>query len=423
MKTPSPPVIKPLSVDNLALPDKLTMPNGIPLYMMDSGVGDVLRIDILMRGGYAVQQLPLQAMFTNRMIREGTKDFNGKKIVGMLDYYGAWIDMYSSQNCNHITLYTLNKHLLPLLGLLESMLKRPLFPQSNLDIVRSSNKAFFVTNNRKVDVVAQRHFENALWGDNHKLGHIVCAEDYDAITREALSQYYSGNYGSDNMTIFLSGRIEDKVIASVEMMLGTDRWGGDMSPHPSVLPPVSLPGRRNIHIDGSLQSGIKVGCMLMDADDSDFQDFRFLTVLLGGYFGSRLMSSIREEHGYTYHIEAELDAYGKRNAFMISTETANEYVAPLFKVLYSELERLRNEPVSQSELELVRNYTIGELCREYEGISQKAEVFINVWLSGQPFESVNRYLETIRTITPYRIQELACKYLDPEKMIEVVAGL
>jgi predicted Zn-dependent peptidase len=134
------------------------------------------------------------------------------------------------------------------------------------------------------------------------------------------------------------------------------------------------------------------------------------------------MSNIREDNGYTYHISAEMDAYGHRNAFMVSSEAANEYIEPLVKEVYRELDRLVDEPVDEAEIELVRNYIMGELCREYEGQSAKSEVFINAWLSGTDFSSVNRYLDEIKSVTPADLQRLAREYFKKENMIEVVVG-
>ena len=130
---PQPPIIKPMSLDHLTLPHQLTMPNGVPLYQLDGADKGVVRFDLLFKGGYAVQDKPLLAMFTNRMLREGAGELTAAEISHRLDYYGAWIDMYSSQNCNHITLFTISKHFVPLLEVLEDMVKRPLFPQDNLD--------------------------------------------------------------------------------------------------------------------------------------------------------------------------------------------------------------------------------------------------------------------------------------------------
>lgn len=418
-----PPVIKPLSLEYLTLPRLVTMPNGVPLYILDGADKGVVRFDLLFKGGYAVQSKPLLAMFTNRMLREGTAQRTAAEISQKLDYYGAWIDMYSSQNCNHITLYTMSKHFVPLLEVLEDMVKYPVFPQDNLDTVRNNNKAHFAVNSQKVDIVSQRFFENSLWGSEHPLGHVVEAADYDAITRADVMDYYANYYGSCNCTMFVSGSVNDAMLEALTSGLGRGKWGCEQQCHAAEIAlPLPLPGHRNIPVSDTMQSAVKMGFMAMDAAHPDFSKFRFLCVLLGGFFSSRLMSNVREENGYTYHIAAELDAYGHRNAFMVSSETATEYVEPLIKEVYNELERLINEPVGEEEIELVRNYIMGELCREYEGQSAKSEVFINTWLSGSDFASVNRYLDEIKSVTPADLQRLAREYFKRENMIVIVAG-
>ena len=403
------------------MPQKQVLSNGLPIYVIKGGTQDVLRIDLLMRGGYGVQQYPLQALFTNRMLREGTADYSAEEISRMLDYYGAWIEMYSLQDCNRITLYTLGRHLEPMLDMLESMVKRPLFPQKNIETIRANNKAFYHINSRKVDVVAQRYFEQSLWGKEHPLGHIVSADDYDVITYDLLRQYHTAYYGSSTMAMFLSGNVDDKSVAEVEKRFAQD-WGCGNVVSKKIAPPVPEAGYKKIALEGVLQSGVRVGRMVMDTSHPDFHRFRFLTVILGGYFGSRLMSNIRERNGYTYHIEAEIDAYGARNAFMISTEADNEYINPLLSEIDKELAILRNEYISKEELELVRNYTFGELCREYEGVLPKAEVFISMWLSGQPFEAINEYLDIVSTVTAEELRSLAREYLLPETMSQIVVG-
>lgn len=417
------PKIYPMEIDNLPLPRKIVLSNGVPLYVMQGGTPQIVRLDLLFKGGYAIQQQPLQALFTNRMLREGTEDFTSDEISQRLDFCGAWVEMYSSQNCNHITLHTLRKHLSPLLSMLESMLKRPLFPQTKLENVRSSNKAYFEVSSGKVGNVSQRHMEQMLWGEQHPLGHIVTVDDYDAITRDCLQYYHRNVYSSETLTLFMSGGIDDASVAEVEKYFGSEQWGSGSLLSSSVLPSAQpILGRRKVSMPGVMQSGVKIGCMVMNADSPDFLKFRFTTVLFGGYFGSRLMSNIRERNGYTYHIEACLDEFGSNNALVITSETANEYVDKLIGEVYAEMASLRTKPVSEEELSLVRNYTMGELCREYEGVSAKAEVFINMWLSGMPFEAVNEYLDVIRTISAGDIQEMACKYLLPQNMSEVVVA-
>lgn len=411
-------------MQNIKLPQKLQLSNGVPLYLINEGVREVIRLDLLFSGGYAVQSRPLQALFTNRMLREGSSVLNAAAVSRKLDSCGAWIETYSSQNCNHITLYTLRKHLPELLKMLAEIVKNPAFPQKNLEVVRRANKSHFFVNSRKVDVVAQRHFEKAIWGSEHKFGRLVCAEDYDAVTVQLLQEYYEKVYGSQNCTIFLSGRFDDYTVEQLSTYFGNERWGASSPVVIPDCPPLSpMRGRVEAKVDDTMQSGIKIGAMAMDSSHPDFYVLKYLSVLLGGFFGSRLMTNVRERNGYTYHIEADVAAFGSRNAFSVTSEAANEYVQPLIDEVYNEFRRLQTEPVGAEEMEKLRNCTLGELCREYEGALAKADVFINTWLSGEPFDGVNSYLNVVRTATSEDFMRLACKYLLPENMVEVVAGV
>ena len=408
----TPPLVRPFGKLDIVHPERRSMKNGMPLNVINVGNQEVVRLDILVGGGQWHQTLPLQAMFTNRMLREGAGNLSSDEISRKLDYYGAWIECYSSQKCNHIVLYCLSKHFEPLLTLLETIVKEPLFPEDNLEVVRRNGKAHFEVNSKKVDILAQRHFEHALWGENHPLGHIVETADYDNITRDDLLSYHQKVYNNGNLALFVSGDVSEVEISAVENVFGNGEWGGECKSRDVFVDYcLSKPGRCNIRVEGTVQSAVKIGFMAMDVSNPDFHKFRFLTVLLGGYFGSRLMSNIREENGYTYHISAEVDAYGKRNAFMISSETANEYVEPCIKEIYKELERVCNEPISESEVEHVRNYILGEMCRECEGLTAKSEVFVNAWLSGESFASVNEYLEVVKNVTAAELNRVAKEYL------------
>ena len=413
-----------MEMNDLALPVTRVMPNAVQMHVLNGNVGGAVRLELLFKGGYAVQDKPLQATFTNRMLREGAGSMSADEISRKLDFYGAWIETYSSQNCNHVTLYALSKHFPKLLEMLEIIVKEPIFPEENLDVIKRNAKGYYAVNSQKVDVVSQRHFENALWGVEHPLGHIVELDDYDAITRDDLLGYYATVYGSRNCSVFISGCVDEALLDAVEKHFGKEEWGAPSKLCDVVVPlPDTVTGRRNVPVEGAMQCGVKIGFMAMDSGNPDFFKFRFLTVLLGGYFGSRLMSNVREENGYTYHISAEIDAYGRRNAFMISSETANEYVELCIAEIYNEIAKLVNGTIPKEEVEHVRNYILSEMCREIEGLTPRSEIFVNSLLSGDGFASVNSYLDTVRTITAEELQEMARKYLKKDSMIEIVAGV
>ena len=115
------------------------MKNGIPLYILNAGDNEVVRIDLLIEGGRWQQNQRLQALFTNRMLREGTRRYSAAAIAEKLDYYGAWLELSSSSEYAYITLYSLNKYLPETLDIFESIVKEPLFPEKELGVIIDSN--------------------------------------------------------------------------------------------------------------------------------------------------------------------------------------------------------------------------------------------------------------------------------------------
>ena len=147
-----------------------------------------------------------------------------------------------------------------------------------------------------------------------------------------------------------------------------------------------------------------------------------MTTVFGGYFGSRLMSNIREDKGYTYGIVAGILSYPGCSILGISTETDNQHVEPLINEVYHEMDRLQNERVPEEELEMVRSYMLGDMCRAYERAFSLSDAWIFIETGQLDDDFFDRSVNSIRGISSERLQDLAQKYFIKEKLIEVVAG-
>lgn len=84
-------------------PERIKLPNGVPLSVLNAGDNEVTRIDLLMAGGRWQQKQPLQALFTNRMLREGTRRYDAARIAEKLDYYGAWLELSSASEYAYLS--------------------------------------------------------------------------------------------------------------------------------------------------------------------------------------------------------------------------------------------------------------------------------------------------------------------------------
>ena len=215
------PEIQALKKFHILPPVRTTLPNGIPLAIVNAGEQEVVRIDILFAGGRWQQSQKLQALFTNRMLREGTRKYTAAIIAEKLDYYGSWLELSSSSEYAYITVYSLNKYLAKTLEVVESMVKEPLFPEKELHTILDTNIQQYLVNTSKVDFLAHRGLLQTLYGAQHPCGQIVVEEDYHAITPEVLRGFYDRHYHSGNCSIFLSGKVTEDTIRRVTDTFGT----------------------------------------------------------------------------------------------------------------------------------------------------------------------------------------------------------
>lgn len=405
-------------------PELYTLPNGIPLYILDACDCEVTRIDVLMEGGRWHQKQPLQALFTNRMLREGTRRYTAAQIAEKLDYYGAWLDLASASEHTYVTLYSLNKYLPNTLDLLESIIKEPVFPADELKVIINNNIQQFLVNSSKVEFLAHRGLVKAVYGSAHPVGYVVQEDDYRKITSETLQQFYDNFYHSGSCSIYLSGRITPDCIRRVESVFGTGIFGSHWQKVEKIhYLPVSTTERRVfIELPDALQSAVHIGGLSLDRCHPDYLKMRVVITLLGGYFGSRLMSNIREEKGYTYGIAASLMTYPDHGMLAISAETTNEYVDPLISEVYHEIDRLQNELVSDEELKMLKNYMLGDMCRSYESAFSLADAWISLQVSGLSSYYFAEALNAVKNITPDEIRELSQKYICKESLKEIISG-
>jgi predicted Zn-dependent peptidase len=330
----------------------------------------------------------------------------------------------SSPNCGFITLYSLNKYFPHTLAIIADMLMNPTFPEKELGVVLEANRQQFLVNSERVEVIARKQFNRSLFGEAHPFGRFAIESDYGQITSEVLREFYRKYYHSGNCKVYVSGKVTPDIIRCIEERLGDAPWGEVkpvlplelIEPHPTT--------QKHIFVEkaDALQSSLKMGCFMVDRLHPDFLKARAMVTLFGGYFGSRLMSNIREDKGYTYGIGAGVVNCPGSGIMAITTEADNQYIDAIIQEVYHEIDRLCNDLAPREEIEMVRSYMLGDFCRSYEGPFSLSEAWIYVETAELDDEFFTRQVDSIRSITAEEIRDLAQRYLCKEKLIEVVAG-
>lgn len=398
--------------------------NGIPLYLLNTGEEEVIRVDIIFSSGSWEQTKKMQAMITNLLVKEGTAQYTSAQIAEKIDFYGASIQTTATHHHSFVTLYVLNKHAEIMFDLLQELVKAPSFPESELRTTLTRRKQAYYTEREKVQYLASRAFLSALYGADHPYGRNIEEADFDQLAANDLRTYHQQHYHSGNCRILISGKITDSISQSIERHLGDEPWGNYTLSHtsPDFRPTPSAEHRLLIPKEQALQSAIRLGIPCIHRKHPDFPKLKVVNTLLGGYFGSRLMSNIREEKGYTYGIGSGITVYQNAAYLCISTQTACQYTQPLIEEAYKEITRLQQEPVSQDELNMVKNYMIGEFCRSLESPFSIAEAYLSLLLASIDTNYLHYQIDCIKRITPEDILKGANDYLPLDSFYEIVAG-
>lgn len=402
-------------------PTKSILPNGIPLYIINTEGQDAIRIDFVFRSGQWQQFKKLQALFTCRMLREGCRGYNSSEFAERLDYYGAWLELNVGMNRTFVTLYTLKKFFAPTIELVHRMLTEPIFPEEKLQLIRSNNKAQLLVNLQKGDVRAMRTLRKNIYGSGHPCGMQTMPEDYDTLQRSHLMEFYSQHYSAYNCSIYLSGNVDESTVERIETLFGKPYWGNACSTGPrdfAIVPEGD--DCTIIHQENTLQSSIRIGKLMMDVKDEDYLVMRILTTVLGGYFGSRLMKNIREKKGYTYHIGADLITNTSQVMFLVYSEALIDKHEEILNEVRCEMRRLTEEPVPEEEIDMVRNYMLGEICRNYEGPFSLTDAYIFIDHLGLPDNHIEQTIKAIQETSVSRLQQTACRYLGTESLKTVI---
>jgi predicted Zn-dependent peptidase len=237
-------------------------------------------------------------------------------------------------------------------------------------------------------------------------------------------EFYRKHYHSGNCSVYVSGKVTPEIVRCIERNLGDEPWGiiGKVAPLEYFEPKQTSEKRVFVEKLDALQSSLKMGCFAMDRLHPDFLKTRAMVTLFGGYFGSRLMSNIREDKGYTYGIGAGVVNCPGSGVLAITTEADNQYIEAIIGEVYHEIDRLQNDLVPSEEVEMVRSYMLGDFCRAYEGPFSLSEAWIYTETAGLDDGFFERQIDSIRSVTSEEIRTLAQRYLCKEKLIEVVAG-
>lgn len=414
------PQIKTPEAIDIPVAQVTTLPNGVKLYSLDCSDQDVIRFSFVFRAGTSLQDKPFSASSTANLLSEGSTKHTAQEIAEMLDYHGSYFDVSLDRDYAVINFVSLLKYFPQTLDIAREILLMPAFSEEEIAIYREKRKQRLAVERSKVSTKARELFTASLFGADHPYGVSYGEGEYDKLTREDVASFYRRHYTADNCFVVCSGKVGGRERAMIAGLAAEVPAGGDVAA-PVFPAAAGVPFAFMAHKD-AVQSAVRAGTLLFPRTHPDFTAMQVVSTVLGGYFGSRLVRNLREEHGYTYGAFSSMVNLEHAGYLAIATEVATEVTPDAVAQIFAEIERLRTELVPEEELQMVKNIMTGEVMRVLDGPFGIADVTIENVTNGTGNDYNNRWLAEVRAITPERIREMAAKYLDPAAFTTVVVG-
>jgi len=400
---------------------RFTLDNGVEVYSYEGGAQEVMMMEMVFFAGNSYEQKNWVAAATNFLLKNGTSTKSAFEINEAFEFYGAYLNRSCYNETATINLHCLTKHFKEVIPVISELVMDARFSENELKIYQQNQIQRLTLNLKKGDFIANRLIDEYLFGIEHPYGKYSTEADFNQLTRDDLVAFYDQYYKHGKCIVFLAGKYGPDTEALLNKYIGQLPLNKKeiIEPQHSIV--AATQKKYDVVNDpSSVQGSIRIARHFPNRHHPDFAPTQVLNNIFGGFFGSRLMSNIREDKGYTYGIHSYLQNHVQACAWMISTDAGKDVCRATIDEVYKEMKILREELVDEDELALVKNYMLGSLLGDLDGPFQIIGRWKTYVLNGLTDAYFYNTIQTVRSMDAKALNELANKYLNEEDFYELV---
>ncbi|HKB87072.1 MAG TPA: insulinase family protein [Ignavibacteriaceae bacterium] len=354
-----------------------------------------------------------------QLLRTGTRSRSKEELDETIDFIGADL----STSSTGIYAMSLTEHADTLFKIMSDIILNSEFKKAELDKIKTRMKSDLASQKDDPDAIAGTVKNVVDFGKDHPYGEPETEQTVDNITLEKCNEYYKTFFAPNISYLAVVGDIDEQKAKE----LVTNYLGGwqrkDVPqykypvPQPPVQTTVDLVDRPN-----SVQSVVNVTypVQLKPGDSEAIPASLMNTILGGGTF--RLFQDLREKHSFTYGANSRLSKDEYAGSFTAFTNVRNAVTdSAITRILY-EMNRIKNETVADSELQVIKNYVTGNFAISLESPQTIATFAINIDKYNLPRDYYANYLKNVAKVTPAEIRDAAEKFIRPDQSNIVIVG-
>jgi zinc protease len=419
----TPPVGGPPKPFNVPAHETYTLANGMRVTLVPYGIIPKVTVSVALRAGNLnePQELLGVADITGELLKEGTKTLSAQALAEAAARMGSSLGVAVGPDEAAVDMDVLSEFGGDAVQLLADVVMHPSLPESELARLKANLLRQVLVAKSRPGQIALTRFRKILYGD-HPYGEILPSEEtLKRITIEDAKKYYAANFGAERAHLYVAGKFDvPKVKAAIAA--GFSDWSKGTAPVQNAPKPKTQRLLDVTDRPNAPQSTIYVGLPVPDSTSPDNIPLTVTNALLGGSFGSRITSNIREQKGYTYSPRSEVsrryhDAYWAEVADVTTASTGAS-----LKEIFGEIDRLQKEPPGAPELKGIQSYLSGIFVIQNSTRQALIGQLRYVDLQGLGEDYLKNYVQKVNAVTPEEVQRMTAKYIKPEQMTIVVVG-
>jgi zinc protease len=421
-----PPGAGPASTLHLPVPQQFKLGNGLTVMLFEQHKLPVISANLVVLAGSDQNPAgkPGLASFTADVLDEGTTTRSTVQIAEDLATLGATLGGGSTSDLSSLSVRTLTHTADAAFAILADVIRNPAFAMEEIERVRTSRQTALVQQRDNPAAIAQRAFSEALYGLDHPYGYteLGTTASLAGIARDDLVNFWKQGYAPGNSALVVAGDISAKDLrALAEKHLGA--WTGNSSSRVLAKVEQVTKGRTLVIDKGAApQTALRIGEVGVSRSSADYVPLTVMNGALGGLFSSRINLNLREKNGYTYGASSGFGFRRGAGPFAVGTNVRTDVTAPAVREIFSEIERIRAEPINEEELRTSRDSFARSLPGQFETSADAAASGSQLFVYGLPLDYYDHLPAQIDAVSIADVQRVARQYLDPAIMVTVAVG-
>jgi zinc protease len=403
---------------------EVTTPGGLNAWLVEDHNIPFVSLELRFRGGASLDE-PDKRGATNLMVallEEGAGDMDARDFARETERLAASFSYRTTDDAIRISARFLTENRDESLELLRESLVNPRFDEASLKRVRAQVKSNIRSSSKDPRDLAGMAFDKLVYGDHPYATPINGSlESVEDLTQDDLFAAHKSALARDKLFISAVGDITEEELKAV-----LDKLLGDLPKSSAPLPDdadVNLPGGIKVVDFETPQSVAMFAQPGIDREDPDFFAAYILNHILGGgSFESRLMNEVREKRGLTYGIYSYLADKAGAQLWMGSVASANDRIAEAVEVIRNEWARIREEGVTEQEVQDAKTYLTGAYPLRFDGNGPIAEITVAMQMEGLPTDYIRNRNDMVEAVTLADVNRVAKKLLDPSRLTFVITG-